>query len=71
VAVGLGENPRRVADEIGIDQMMFGSDFPHPEGLEQPLSYYEALEGFNSDETRKVMGANLQGLLQPRPASAV
>lgn len=70
VAVGLGENPRRVADEIGIDQMMFGSDFPHPEGLEQPLSYYEALEGFNSDETRKVMGANLQGLLQPRPASA-
>ena len=70
VAVGLGETPRRVADEIGIDQMMFGWDLPHPEGLEQPLSYYEALEGFNSDETRKVMGANLQGLLQPRPASA-
>ena len=71
VAVGLGEDPRKIADEIGVDRMMFGSDFPHPEGLEEPLSYYEALEGFEAEETRKIMGANLQGLLEPRPASAV
>ena len=67
VAAGLGDDPRRIADEIGVDQMLFGSDFPHPEGLEEPLSYAGTLAGFDADDVRKIMSANLQGLLQPRP----
>ncbi len=71
VAVGLGENPSRIADEIGVDQMLFGSDHPHPEGLEQPTSYIEALADFSSADAQKVMSSNLYGLLQPRSAAAV
>jgi predicted TIM-barrel fold metal-dependent hydrolase len=67
VALGHGDDARRIGEEIGVDRMLFGSDFPHPEGLEQPLSYVEALAGFEPAEVRKIMGSNLEGLLQPRP----
>ena len=70
VAPAHGENPRRLADEIGVDHVLFGSDFPHPEGLEKPLSYADELGDFDAGEIRKVMGANLEGLLQPRSVSA-
>ena len=70
VAVGLGENPSRIADEIGVDQLLFGSDYPHPEGLEHPTSYIEALKDLSSPDVQKVMSSNLQGLLQPCPAAA-
>jgi predicted TIM-barrel fold metal-dependent hydrolase len=66
VALGHGDDARRIGEEIGVDRMLFGSDFPHPEGLEQPLSYVEALAGFEPAEVRKIMGSNLEGLLQPR-----
>ena len=26
----------RLKDEIGIDRLLFGSDFPHTEGLPEP-----------------------------------
>jgi predicted TIM-barrel fold metal-dependent hydrolase len=70
VAVGLADDPRRIAEEIGADQMLFGSDFPHPEGLEKPLSYAETLAGFDARDVRKIMGENLRGLLEPRPGAA-
>jgi predicted TIM-barrel fold metal-dependent hydrolase len=70
VALGHGETPERIAEEIGVDQMLFGSDFPHPEGLGQPLEYYEDVASLGSDNARKIMGSNLEGLLELRPASA-
>ena len=27
---------------IGVDRVVFGSDYPHPEGLAHPPSYVEA-----------------------------
>jgi len=38
---------------------VFGSDFPHIEGMSQPLSYVDELEGLSHDEMAKVMGGNL------------
>ena len=32
-----------LADLIGEDRVLFGSDYPHPEGLADPVSYVEAL----------------------------
>jgi len=26
--------------------VLFGSDYPHPEGIAEPLSYFGELEGF-------------------------
>jgi predicted TIM-barrel fold metal-dependent hydrolase len=53
-------------DEIGIEHVCFGSDYPHPEGLEDPLAYADELSAYSVDDIRKVMGANMYGLLGAR-----
>jgi predicted TIM-barrel fold metal-dependent hydrolase len=63
------ENVRRVVDEIGVDPVVFGSDFPHGEGLAWPKQYVEAQLGeFSEDEIRKIMKENLEGFLTGTPA---
>ena len=45
--------------------MLFGSDYPHPEGLAQPISYIDHLPGGLSDEDlREIMGGNLARLMR-------
>jgi predicted TIM-barrel fold metal-dependent hydrolase len=48
---------------LGADQVLFGSDFPHPEGLADPLSYVDELEGLPHDDVVKIMGGNLARLI--------
>lgn len=55
-------------DLIGADHMLFGSDFPHAEGLADPVSFVEDLEGFTESEIRQVMRANGLSLVQRAPA---
>ena len=45
-------------DLLGVDRLLFGSDFPHAEGLPEPLNFIDELEGFSDDEVRKVMRDN-------------
>jgi predicted TIM-barrel fold metal-dependent hydrolase len=52
-----------VADLIGVDQVLFGSDYPHPEGLAEPASYVDALKGLPDESIRKIMGGNLARLM--------
>jgi predicted TIM-barrel fold metal-dependent hydrolase len=54
-----------LSDLIGEDNVLFGSDYPHPEGLAEPASYIEILEGqgMAEDRIRKVMGGNLARLM--------
>ena len=49
-------------DEIGADHMLFGSDFPHGEGLAEPISFVDDLDGFAPDEIRRVMRDNALAL---------
>ncbi len=58
-----GEDIRWLADTIGVEHVLYGSDFPHAEGYATPLDWIEELEKFNADETRKIMSSNLQALL--------
>jgi len=47
-------------DAIGVDKVVFGSDFPHPEGLADPRSYLDHLPpGLADDDVAAIMGANL------------
>jgi predicted TIM-barrel fold metal-dependent hydrolase len=48
---------------LGSDRVIFGSDWPHPEGLADPISYVDELKGMPDDDVRKVMGGNLARLL--------
>ena len=38
------ENPLGLIKAIGTDHVVFGSDYPHPEGLADPVSYAKELE---------------------------
>lgn len=49
---------------IGAEHILFGSDFPHAEGLAVPTDFLDDLEGFSSDEVRQVMHDNARGLVQ-------
>ena len=53
-------------DELGANRMIFGSDYPHAEGLADPLSFVDDLPGFTDDEIRLVMRENALELSVPR-----
>jgi predicted TIM-barrel fold metal-dependent hydrolase len=52
-----------LAELIGVDRVLFGSDYPHPEGLADPASYIDELAGLPDDTVRKIMGGNLARLI--------
>jgi predicted TIM-barrel fold metal-dependent hydrolase len=57
------EDLNELADLIGEDRVLFGSDYPHPEGLADPVSYTDELEGASDERVRKIMGGNLARLM--------
>jgi predicted TIM-barrel fold metal-dependent hydrolase len=50
-------------DAIGADHVIFGSDYPHPEGVREPIDYLQRLAGRDEAVTRKVMRGNAAQLL--------
>jgi predicted TIM-barrel fold metal-dependent hydrolase len=48
---------------LGAERVMFGSDFPHPEGLGEPTDFVKDLEGLSDQAVARVLGANLKELL--------
>jgi len=59
-----------LSERIGVDRILFGSDWPHGEGLESPLSFTDELEGFGETEVRKVMRDNALDFLGVKVAVA-
>jgi predicted TIM-barrel fold metal-dependent hydrolase len=57
------EDPRPVIDCIGVDRVLFGSDYPHVEGLADPLSYLDDIADLSADDQRKIMGGNMLGVM--------
>jgi predicted TIM-barrel fold metal-dependent hydrolase len=58
------ENFARIVGLLGEDNVMFGSDYPHPEGLPSPLHISTRLKGLNDEQVRKIMGLNAAKLLK-------
>ena len=56
-------DPVGLIREVGVDVCVFGSDFPHPEGQADPLDFTDRLEGLSPDEKAKIMGGNLERML--------
>ena len=44
--------------------MLFGSDFPHPEGMSDPIGFVDELDGLPEDDKAKVMGGNLNRIMK-------
>ena len=57
------DDPVGLCKEIGADNVLFGSDYPHPEGMSDPLSFVDDLDGLAPEDTAKVMGGNLSRLM--------
>src|SRR6185437_14348064 len=57
------EDMSRLIDVLGADRVMFGSDFPHPEGLAHPAEFVTELANLPADTTARVMGGNLKQLI--------
>jgi predicted TIM-barrel fold metal-dependent hydrolase len=56
--------------QIGAEHILFGSDWPHAEGLEHPIEFIHDLEGFSPDEIRLIMRENALGLVTKKGAMA-
>jgi predicted TIM-barrel fold metal-dependent hydrolase len=50
-------------DAVGADHVLFGSDFPHPEGIRKPFDFVGLLAGCDAAVARKVLRGNTAGLL--------
>jgi predicted TIM-barrel fold metal-dependent hydrolase len=57
------ENVDRIVDAVGTKPIVFGSDFPHGEGLPEPEMYLGQLENLDDDQTKAVMSGNLARFL--------
>jgi predicted TIM-barrel fold metal-dependent hydrolase len=64
------EDPRGLIKLLGEDNVLFGSDFPHPEGLADPITFVDELAGMDDRVVRKVMGGNLARLMHVGEAAA-
>jgi predicted TIM-barrel fold metal-dependent hydrolase len=52
-------------DVMGVDHILFGSDYPHPEGLADPCSYIDHLpDDLPDGALEKIMGANLGKIMR-------
>lgn len=55
-----------LADTIGVDKILFGSDWPHGEGLADPTTFTADIPQFpefSAEDTRMVMRDNALTLL--------
>jgi predicted TIM-barrel fold metal-dependent hydrolase len=58
-------DPAGLAELIGVDNVTFGSDFPHQEGLADPLGYSDIVDNtMSAEDTAKVMGGNLARIMR-------
>lgn len=57
------EDMSGLVETLGVDRVMFGSDYPHPEGLAEPADFVNELANLSPDATVRLMGANLKELL--------
>lgn len=59
----LEEDLRALADLIGVERILFGSDWPHGEGVAEPLDFTKELSAFDEAEVRRIMRENCLELL--------
>lgn len=62
------DDVRETVDVMGADRVIFGSDWPHIEGMERPLDYVAELKVFSDEDKRRILLDNVTELNTRRPA---
>jgi predicted TIM-barrel fold metal-dependent hydrolase len=57
------ENVNRIVEAIGTKPIVFGSDFPHGEGLPDPMDYMGQVAQLSDEDRRAIMRGNLARFL--------
>jgi predicted TIM-barrel fold metal-dependent hydrolase len=57
-----------IVDLMGDDRVIFGSDWPHVEGLPEPTDWVTELQKLPPESVAKIMGGNVSELNERRPA---
>ncbi|MCU1595149.1 MAG: putative TIM-barrel fold metal-dependent hydrolase [Frankiales bacterium] len=61
------DDVHEVVDLMGADRVLFGSDWPHIEGMPSPLDYLGEIKELDEDTQRKILRDNALELMQLRP----
>jgi len=59
----LEEDLHALAGLVGVERILFGSDWPHGEGVAQPLDFERELDGFDEPGVQRIMHDNCAELL--------
>ncbi|MGL5839284.1 MAG: amidohydrolase family protein [Sphingorhabdus sp.] len=57
------EDVPELARAIGVERVLYGSDYPHPEGLADPLSFIDEIATMSAADQERIMATNLKDLL--------
>lgn len=52
---------------LGADRLLFGSDFPHTEGLPEPTGFVKDIPTFSPEESCRIMRDSVLDLLAVTP----
>jgi len=61
------DDPAEVVELMGVDRVIFGSDWPHIEGMPSPLDYVTELKAFDDADRKRILFDNVTELNTPRP----
>ena len=59
------DDPYEIVDLMGADRVIFGSDWPHIEGMPRPLDYVTEVKELTEDDQRRVLRENTWELTRP------
>jgi predicted TIM-barrel fold metal-dependent hydrolase len=63
-----GEDVGRLIKDAGADLFMFSSDYPHPEGTDDPIGRFErTIKDVPEEAKSKFYSANFQAMMAPVP----
>jgi predicted TIM-barrel fold metal-dependent hydrolase len=55
-----------LVEKVGADRVVFGSDYPHVEGLAEPADFVKEIDRLDDVAVRKIMRENARELVTPR-----
>lgn len=64
------ESVPALIDLLGADRICFGSDYPHPEGLADPLGWVDELADVPAADVARIMSTNMYELMRLTPPAA-
>ena len=62
------DDVNEVVEQMGAEHVIFGSDWPHIEGMPKPLDYVDELAAFDDEARLRILRENTVGLNELQPA---